>query len=423
MLTHFTNTIMPAVQVLMEMGAGGIRVDPVEGERWRRLLQRKLDKLERLWYRHYAPVNPYSYKQLNDLVYKKWKLPVQRTKADGVTLDELAALNLREIVRTGKGAKVRPWEEHCEVTPRTFDLLIAIRGVSKLLKTYSKVKVSDNGYIYPQYLPESKDAETLDGKKRKGAAATGRLASRDPNIQNQPKRARRLFIPDYEHFSFIQWDYSAAELWVMAAMSGDPVMLDDLRSGDAHQRGADDIGCERQTYKAVAYGTMYGAGAAKISETVFLQDQIVIPVPECKRVQNGLARRWHVMWAYRQHIADMCINDGYIANAFTRTRFFYGGSSDVPSALDYIPQSTVADILWSVLVEVNRIVKKYGGRLTTTVHDSILAQVPDEHLDAVDVEVRAVMEQVWNQVAPDFHLTVDTEIGKNWGRMKKVKRG
>jgi len=421
MYTHFTEVIMPAIPVLMEMTAGGLKVDEEERKAWQAELREELDTLEAQWLAAHAPVSPYSYKQLNDLVYGKWKLPVQRTKADGITLDELACMNLKLIVEGIGGPKKRPWEQYPECTPETFDLLIKIRGVSKNLKTYAKINLGADSKVHPGYLPESKDAETADGKKRKGAAATGRLASRDPNIQNQPKRARRVYVPDHPNFTFIEWDYSAAELWVMAAESGDPVMLADLRSGDVHQRGADGIGCVRPTFKNVVYGTMYGAQPAKISETIFLNDGVFVPKAECARVQAGIAQRWNVMWAYRQHIETMAVTDGYVANSFGRVRYFYGGSADIPSALDYVPQSTVADILWSVLKPVNDAVKRYGGRLTTTVHDSILAQVPDEHVEAAAMDVRKIMQQTWPKVAPDFFLHVDIKTGKNWGRMSEME--
>jgi DNA polymerase I len=420
MYSLFRNTIMPSHPILIELGKGGIRVDPKRNRVWIAKLERQLDHLNNLWYKHYSPVNPKSSRQLTDLFYKKWGLPVQVSKGDGPTVDELACINLREMVKNGRADA--PWRAFPECTPRTFDLLLRIRDVSKNLSTYAKTVIDMKGKIYPQYLPEAKDFESARGKIRKGSAATGRLASRDPNLQNQPEVARLMYIPDYEDWCFVGHDYSAAELRIAAWSSRDRAMLADLETENFHLTGARAIGCERKTYKNVIFGTMYGAGPQKISDTIKKNDGIYVSAVECKRIQNGIAQRYPTLWAWRQGIADRCVSKGYIKNAFGRVRFFYGGNRDIPAALDYIPQSTVADIMWSVFALVANCARKHGGRLTTTVHDSMLAQVPKENAIAYALEVKSIMEREFPNVAPGFFLPVAIQMGApgaSWGEVQE----
>lgn len=416
----FRNIVMPSHSVLIELADGGIKVDPIRNKKWIAKLEKNMDRLNRLWYKYHT-TNPKSSRQLCDLFYKKWKLPVQISKGDGPTVDELACINLRELVRIGTDKEACPWIEFPECNVRTFDLLILMRDISKNLSTYAKTIVDMKHKIYPQYLPESKDFENARGKIRKGAAATGRLASRDPNLQNQPKIARLMYIPDRPDWTFIELDYSAAELWVIARLSNDNVMLADLASGDPHAIGAKAIGCERKTYKNVIYGTMYGAGPQKISDTIKKNDGIYVPSSECKRVQQGVASRYRDLWAYRQGISDRCVSKGWIKNPFGRVRFFYGGSRDIPSALDFIPQSTVADIMWSVFREIADCAIRHGGRLTTTIHDSMLIQVPASVATACALEAKAIMERRFDNIAPNFYIPVDIKMGKpgaSWGELE-----
>lgn len=416
--------VMATVPILMEMTAGGILVDRKVCAEWTEKLRKELHTELLAWNEKFAPINPLSTPQMKKLLYDEWGLPIQRNKEDGVTTDELACVNLRQIVAETPRNKKYLWQNDPRCTPEMFDLVLRIRAVNKNLSTYADVKLHGDGRIHPGYLPESKDAETADGKKRKGAAATGRLASRDPNIQNQPKIARLMYIPDDLSMCIVQHDYKSAELYVTAAVSGDPVLWDDLRSGDIHTRNSVRIGCERRTAKAVIYGTNYGAGAQKISDTIKKDDGVYISAAECKRVQDGIARTYHVMWAYRQVIASLCVNEGYVVNPFGRIRWYYNGAGDITSAYDYVPQSTVADVVWCVLRDVAACARKYGGRLLTTVHDSIVACIPAENVPAYAVEAKAIMERRFHNVAPDFFIPVDVEAsapGKSWGELQKLE--
>ena len=420
---RFVDIIMQRVPILMAWAAEGIRVDTRELPLWAGRITRKLVRYERLWARTFPNVNPHSPPQLSRFLYHEWRLPTQRTKEDGITTDELACVNLREIVQVGIKDDA-PWRSDPRCTPRVFDLLLAIRREAKELRTYAKVRADVRGYIYPKYLPESKDRETDDKKKRKGAAATGRLASRDPNLQNQSKQAKRLYITDRSDWCWVQWDHVSAEAYVVAYMSGDRALLAALRVGQFHQRNADKIGCEKRTAKNTFYGSCYGAGAAKISETIRREDHVFVSVDECRRVQAGLAALYPDAFGWLNAVGTVGVEQGFLANPFKRTRFFYGRTRDVPAMKDYLPQSTVADMLWDHLKPMYEMLRLYGGRLTTQTHDSLLGQVHRDKVKEVALAGKLIMERRFDNVVPGFFIPVEIEVGApgaSWAELSPLE--
>lgn len=419
---RFVTVIMDRVRLLMDLGEEGIRVDRAALAAWNRTLSRGLWHYERLWGRAFPGLNPHSTQQLAKLFFNEWGLPVQRNLREGITTDELACVNLRECVVAGTRDKDSAWEKDPRCTPRVFDLLLKIRFESKELKTYAKAQLDEHSRVYPKYLPEAKDRDNTDGRKRKGAAATGRLASRDPNLQNPSKGARRVFIPDRDDMCFIQWDYRSAEPAVIGWLSGDKRLLEALAAGRFHQRNADEIGCERRTAKNVFFGSCYGAGPATISDTIKRNDHIFVPVAECKRVQNRLYQLYPDAFSYLTTQGTLAVEQGYLVNPFGRVRFFYGGTRDIPAAKDNQPQSTVADMIWDVMRPMSDMLRRRGGRFTTTTHDSILGQVPKSAVVGAIAEGRAIMQREFPQVAPGFFCPVDVEVGwpgASWGNLVK----
>lgn len=419
---RFVDVIMQRVKTLMRLGAGGIRVDETKARAWRARLAQRLNRYTVLWFKSFPGVNPFSTPQLTKLLYRELGMPIQRSKKGSLSVDELACVNLKEAVKAGTRDKDTPWEKDPRITPRVFDLLLAMRRESKELKTYAKIQWDERGRVYPQYLPESKDFETGDGSKRRGAAATGRLASRGPNLQNQSKKAKEMYVPDEPDWCFIQWDYVAAELYVLAARSGDTSLMRALGEGGIHQKNADAIGCAKRTAKAVFYGSCFGAGAPKISETIMKEDHVFVSVAECRRVQKELHRLYPRAFAFLNSLGTLSVEQGYLVNAFGRVRFFYGRTRDIPAAKDYDSQSTVADIVWDVMGDMERMLREMGGRLTTTTHDSFLGQVHKSKVRETAQRGKEIMERLFENVAPKFFIPVEVEVappGGSWGMVAK----
>jgi DNA polymerase I-like protein with 3'-5' exonuclease and polymerase domains len=421
--------VMATIPELSRMSQGGLRTNKAESLKFCKMLERRLFAYYKLWTRMFPNVKVSSNPQVQRLLYKQWGLPVVRTKEDGVSVDELALVKSRSFVEFNRDTDFHPgaWRTDPRATPRTFDLLLRIRKTSKMLGTYVQpLMLGDETWVHPSYLPASKDDER-GGKKmdNKGNTATGRLSSYKPNIQNQMKdkigkvSVRHLYIPDDDTMCFIEGDYKSAELFVLAGMAGDEKLMADLLSGDMHGRNAKRFGISRDVVKNVTYASMYLASPGKQSEMILEQEHFYVSADDCAVTSEAIWGYYTKTNAYRQLLVEMCEKQGYIVNAFGRFRAFHDGRA--PAAVDFIPQSTVADCIWCVLKPVADMARRYGGRLVTTVHDSILLCVPFAVREQAAAEMKQIMEQKFDCVRKGFYIPVDLkfgEAGASWGELK-----
>lgn len=416
--------LMKTLPVLSDMTAGGLRINKVYASEWTTQLSDELLVHLGKWSEIFPHVDPGSNPDMCKLFYGHWGLPIHRTKKEGITVNELAVMKTREYIKTEYAQKKdeAPWKDDPRCRDEIFQLLLDIRGVVKNLGTYAlPANENETAWVHPQYLPESKDEETgRDGTGAKGNTATGRLAASRPNIQNQPEIARWLYLPDFDHWCFVQRDYSRAELYAMAYSAQDEVMIADLASGDPYRRLANAVGTDRDTGKNVLLAGQYLAGAPKVSDMILSQQHIYVSPKICKEVLDGIKERYTRVTAYKRWLALQCKTKGWIRNPFGRVRFFYDRRA--AAAVDFIPQSIVADILWCVLLDLHIFVKSLGGRLTTTVHDSVLAQVPQDKVAECAAGMKQIMERPFDCVAPGFFLPTECEVGApgaSWGELEK----
>jgi DNA polymerase-1 len=172
----FTKAVMPAVPTLIAMTKRGIKVDAERRARWLEELSADETEREARWRILTGGVHPASPKQVSEYLYDTLGLPVQYGATGGRSAD---INSLRELLAYVAG---RPDTEQNRFGP-VLKGLIDYRTVAKLRSTYAERALGGDGCIHPSYLPASKDEEGIDGK---GLAGTGRITSRDPNIQNQP---------------------------------------------------------------------------------------------------------------------------------------------------------------------------------------------------------------------------------------------
>jgi DNA polymerase I-like protein with 3'-5' exonuclease and polymerase domains len=126
--------------------------------------------------------------------------------------------------------------------------------------------------------------------------------------------------------------------------------------------------------------------------------------------------------AFKRHLIALCGSKKYLRNPFGRIRSFPTG--DAPAAVDFWCQSTVADCLWNILLDVAIAADALGGRLVTTVYDSVLIQVPQRNTYRAEIVIKEIMERKFDVVAPGFYIPVDVEYGdagKSWGELRKRK--
>ena len=265
-------------------------------------------------------------------------------------------------------------------------------------------------------------------------AATGRLSSTDPNLQNIPvrtelgRRIRGAFVAP-EGRVLVSCDYSQIELRLAAALSKDSAMTEAFVHGeDIHQSTAakiwgiplaDVTKDQRRAAKAINFGILYGQGAHGLAATAG------IPYAEAK---TFIEKYFNVYSGFRAYIDE--------TKALARTRgfveTFFGRRRPMPEILSAIPmlraqaermavnmplQGTAADLMKLAMIEVDKKLASVcaEAKMLLQVHDELMLEVPEKDAERVAVFVKETMEQVEKLGVP---IVVDMKIGKSWAHME-----
>ena len=295
-------------------------------------------------------------------------------------------------------------------------LLLEQRREQKLYGTYVKGirKRLFDGMLYPTYLVHG--------------TTSGRLSCRNPNLQNVPRESKikRLLVPR-EGNSFVQCDYSQAELRVIACLAKDPYLHDVFNddSRDIHGELADVLFGkgkwnkeDRVRAKSYVFGSLYGLSPYTIAL------DYDIPELQATREQNAFFRLVPHTMKWRRDVHHQLFKEGKVLEThFGRRRRF---ELIVPDNKDKLgkeawafpPQSTANDICLSAL---GRIRKSLAGQadIRITVHDSIMAECEDGIREDVGREMARMMEETAAEVFSDFvPFKADAEYGKSWGDLE-----
>jgi DNA polymerase-1 len=399
-----TDFELPLVDVLADIERAGVRVDTTALASQSRRLESELATLTaRIHELAGEEFNVNSPKQLGEILFEKLKLPA--LKKTGKTRSASTAVEVLEELA----------ESH--ELPR---LILDWRGLQKLKGTYVDA------------LPSLVNPETgrVHTSFNQAVAATGRLSSSDPNLQNIPIRTelgreiRAAFIAEPGHV-LISADYSQIELRVLAHLAGDETLIEAFRSGeDIHDRTALKVfgpssGLDphelRRRAKIVNYALLYGKTAFTLSRDIGVTkeaaqafiDAYFAGFPRVRQFIDDTvesARATGVvktMFGRRRLVPDLNSRNGQVRAGAER------------ATINMPIQGTAADILKRAMIDVHRELKGHssGARMILTVHDELLFECPRAEADAVSVVVRAHMEGAATLAVP---LTVDVGIGDNW---------
>ena len=262
------------------------------------------------------------------------------------------------------------------------------------------------------------------------AAATGRLASSDPNLQNIPIRSelgraiREAFVPDKGHL-FLSADYSQVELRLLAHLSGDDTLCEAFQTGaDIHRSTAarifkmapEEVDAEtRSRAKAVNFGVIYGMGPQRLAR------QTQVTLPEAKRFIEDYFASFPMVRAYLDGTIAEARKTGYVSTLLGRKRYLPGlndkdnrirvQSENV--AVNTPVQGTAADLIKLAMIRLHQRIEAEGLpiRMLLQIHDELLFEIPETVLDDAKALVRQEMEQAMDL---DIPLVVDMGTGKNW---------
>ena len=397
---------LPLAPVLARMEAVGVRVDPRELEKISARAERELGALEKSIYKLAGfefKIN--SPQQLAEVLFDKLNLQMPRrvrAKARSTAaevLEELALVN--ELPKK----------------------VLEYRELSKLKSTYADA-------LPPLIHPATGRLHTRFSQT---GAATGRLSSSNPNLQNIPVRTelgreiRAAFVASPGRL-LLSADYSQIELRILAHLSEDPVLVEAFRRGeDIHSRTAQEVfGVapfaqtpeHRRVAKVINFGVIYGLSAFGLAQQLGIEQR-----EGAKFIAAYFERYSGVKRYLDQQIAEVR-KTGFTKTLFGRTRPIPEINSPQPNlrsfaertAMNTPMQGTAADLIKLAMIELDlRVAGEFKSHMILQVHDELLFEAPEDELPRLTALVKDVMEGVHELRVP---LVVDTKVGPNWRDMK-----
>lgn len=406
----FKEVELPLIDVLARMEMAGIAIDETVFERLQQELTLKLKSLEASIYQLAGcefQIN--SPKQLQTVLFDQLGLaPKRKTK-------------------TGYSTDVDVLEELAHEHPLP-EMILEFRMLEKLRGTYVEA------------LPKLLNAETgrLHTSFNQAVAATGRLSSSDPNLQNIPirndvgRRIRAGFIPGNSNGRLISADYSQIELRILAHLSGDTRLCEAfLTDADIHRETAarvfgvapEAVTAEmRRQSKVVNFGIIYGISAFGLSRT------LGVSTTEAALFIDNYLKQYPGVRAWIENTISDARQNGYVTTLLNRRRYVSDLSSSnsiVRKAAERIAVNTpvqggAADIIKLAMVRLDEVLRKMQAsngckpRLLLQVHDELLVESPDDMAQQVAATVKDVME---NAIKLDVPLKVDVGIGASWAEI------
>lgn len=398
----FAQIDLPLVSVLTRMEREGVCIDVGWLEKVSREFEKELHGIEqRVSAFTKTPVNLNSPKQLAQLLFEELKLPVQNKTKTGYSTDA-----------------------------RVLEILAPLHEVPRLLLEYREISKLKGTYVDP--LPGLRSAKTgkIHASFHQTVAATGRLSSSDPNLQNIPIRTergrmiRRAFIPSPGQV-LLSVDYSQIELRLLAHMSGDEELVRSFQTDeDVHRRTASEIfrvkpeevdDRQRGIAKAVNFGLMYGKTAFGLAQ------ELHIPRREAQDVIDRYFERYQGVKRFLDHLIIDAKEKGFTSTLSGRKRALPDLKSSNAGirnnaermAMNSPIQGTAADLMKIAMIELDHRLSSEGlrSKLIIQVHDEVVLDCPQSEVEQVRKLVTQVMEGAMKLSVP---LRVNSAVGENW---------
>jgi DNA polymerase-1 len=300
--------------------------------------------------------------------------------------------------------------------------------VANILEWRSVQKLNNT---YVNALPEEVNAATgrVHTQYNQAVAATGRLSSNHPNLQNIPIRTqrgqlvRKAFVPRDENHILLAADYSQIELRVIASLSGDPEMQSAFNNNeDIHASTAakvfgvpiSEVSREQRSQaKTVNFGIIYGVSAFGLS------NQTTLSRSEAKALIDAYYETYPRLKEYIGEQVNFARENGYVETVLGRRRYLKDINSRNPvvrgaaerNAVNAPIQGSAADIIKIAMLRIHKKLKDFDSKMLLQVHDELVFDAKKSELDALEHMVKVEMEQAFALNVP---LVVDTGTGTDW---------
>ncbi|MBK9014334.1 MAG: DNA polymerase I [Saprospiraceae bacterium] len=396
----------PLIKVIVDMEFEGIRIDGDVLRAYSKELEKSIADLElKIYEMAGLQFNIASPKQIGEVLFDRMKLPYRwaKTKTGAYSTDEAILTEM---------AVEQPFVAE----------ILKHRGLSKLKSTYVDA-------LPLQVHPRTGRVHTSFNQ---ALAATGRLASNNPNLQNIPiktaegRKVREAFIPrDADHF-LLSADYSQIELRIIAEISGDEAMIEAFRlNQDIHRATAarvygvpyDEVTSDqRRNAKTVNFSIIYGAGATNVSQ------QLGIKRSEAKELIDTYFQQYNGLKRYMEDTVESARETGYVKTLLGRRRYLrdidsrnsLARSNAERVAINTPIQGTAADLIKVAMIHIHKALldKKLDTKMILQVHDELVFDVPTGELETV----KPIIYDLMTNAIPNLKVPILVEMGtgKNW---------
>lgn len=399
-----TDIEVPLVPVLAKMEQTGVLIDSQLLLQQSQDLASRIMELEKEVHEMAGETfNLGSTKQLQEILYNKMQLPVLKKTPKGApsTAEEV----LQELAQSYPLPK----------------LLMEYRGLTKLKNTYT------------DKLPQMINPRTgrVHTSYHQAVAATGRLSSTDPNLQNIPirtaegRKVRQAFVAS-KGYKVVAADYSQIELRIMAHLSKDEGLLSAFSAGkDIHKATASEVFSvpleevttdQRRSAKAINFGLIYGMSAFGLSR------QLSIPRGDAQKYMDLYFERYPGVLSYMEDTRESAKLNGYVSTVFGRRLYLpeINASNGARrkgaerAAINAPMQGTAADVIKKAMLKVHQWIASLENddvRMIMQVHDELVFEIKEQKTDYYTTEIIRLME---NAVELSVPLLVEAGLGDNW---------
>jgi len=393
----------PFINILIAMEQRGIQLDIAKLESLKAMLSSTLQRLtEEIYTLCDSEFNIKSTQQLGVILFQHLGLQGGKKTKTGYSTNESVLTSLKE--------------EHA-VIPK----ILEYRSTQKLLSTYAEpllklAKKEEKHRVYTSFLQTG--------------TATGRLSSKDPNLQNIPVRSalgrsvREAFVAK-EGYKLLSIDYSQIELRLLAHFSKDAALIEAFNNGlDIHMAtaiklfGEEEAKAKRSYAKSVNFGILYGMGAKKLS------DELGITSKEAKEIIINYFEAFPTIQHFLSKIQDDVKNIGYVETLLKRRRIFdYGNATGMQKAafmresINTVFQGSAADLIKLSMLEIESFIKEEGidGAMLLQIHDELIFEVKEESIEEVAEKLKHIMQNIMELNVP---LECSVSMGDSWGELK-----
>ncbi len=403
----FHDMEMPLMEILCRMELNGILLDVPRLESFGKDLEQELEKVQQDIYTLCGKTfNLNSTRQLQEVLFVDRNLPTGKKTKSGFSTDSEVLEELTFLTQDPVPA-----------------LILRYRAVSKLQGTYV------------QALPAMIDAS--DGRIHttflQTGTSTGRLSSKNPNLQNIPirtdegRRIRDAFVPA-PGCLLMSADYSQIELVVLSHVTGDENLRNAFRTGgDVHRETAARIfgvfpemvtAQQRRTAKTINFGILYGMSAFRLA------NDTKMPMKDAKKFIETYFEQYPLIDRFISETRRKATEDGYVRTAMGHIRYIPEIRSSNRTvraaaermAVNTVIQGTAAEIMKKAMLSIASRMKEQGmrSRILLQVHDELIFEVPEDEVRAMEDLVRDCMENAYSLSVP---LRVAIETGRSWGEM------